>query len=747
MRFRHVVAAASAVAALASPLTAAAAVNHSDAFQAVAASQPIALDGELTNPIWKTGLVANAFYNVTTQRPAGQDVATTAYILYDKDDLYVGFDCEQSSIAIDATQTTNGVGSDSDDQVEIDIDTSGNGARTYTFKATPRGVRYQSSTESQRFNPPWRAAASIGSGDWRAEMAIPLRDLRSGTAPWRINLQRRIAATNEVFSWVYDPTMPGPNDSRYWPELDGMQLSDNAVRPLPHADVFGLASLGRDRDQFQQSSGAFASQRARSFGGDLTYPFTSTLALVGTANPDFSNVELDQQTIAPQQFQRTLLEYRPFFAQGSEYLIPGTHFNLVGTNDEIFYSPSIGTFDSGEKIEGTLRSDAVGMLDTHGPGFDDQAFGLSYRTPAQDFNYYVDGVDAHHSADGSSVTACSGVELGCRDDTYEAGFEKRNLASGFFTYVDYAAESGDFVADPNLGHTFRGTIAQERHYANLYAWYDDIGPYYAPVDGFTLISDVRGPGFFAEFNGTGNPGSAVKTWYGNVGGNRDVDRSGHVSFAQFYADLKLTLENRLTLEVNPTLGEQRTSDGYPDYTNSQTLPYDQTYLKAGYGLGSASSVSTSYSWGPFAAKCSVPPDQTTPNAQFCGPYPNLYANFYLQQFGSEIVRQLNTRFNVSLELDGSDERPFLGPSDGQWLRRISFGESLSRTATLSLGLRSITGTGGFAEPGVNFAGSFHDQFPTGDELFVAFGSPAASMTLNRLIVKYIVHVGRGGVGT
>ena len=747
MRFCHIVAAASAAAALASPLMAAAAVNHSEAFQAVAASQPIALDGTLTNPIWKTGLVANAFYDVTTQRPASADVATTAYILYDKDSIYVGFDCDQSSIAIDATQTTNGVGSDSDDQVEIDIDTSGNGSRKYTFKATPRGVRYQSSTESQRFNPPWRAAATIGSGGWRAEMAIPLRDLRSGAAPWRINLQRRIAATNETFSWVYDPTMPGPNDSRYWPELDGMHLSGNTVRPLPHADVFGLASLGPDRNQFQQASGAFAFQRARSFGGDLTYPLTSTLALVGTASPDFSNVELDQQTIAPQQFQRTLLEYRPFFAQGSEYLIPGMHYNLVGTDDEIFYSPSIGTFNSGEKIEGTLRSDAVGMLDTRGPGFDDQAYGLSYRTPAQDFNYFVDGVDAHHSQDGSSVTSCPGIELECRDDTYEAGFEKRNLASGVFTYVDYAAESGDFVADPSLGHMLRATIAQERHYANLYLWYDDIGPYYAPVDGYTLISDARGPGFFAEFNGTGKPGSAIKTWYADLGGNRDDDRSGQMSFAQFYTDFKLTLENRLTFEVNPQFSEQRTSDGYPFYTNSQTLPYDQTSLKAGYGLGSASSASMSYSWGPFASQCEVPADPTTPNALFCGPHTHLYANFYLQQFSSTIVRQLNTRFNVSLELDGGDERPFLGPSDGQWLRRISFGESLSRTATLSLGLRSITGTGGFAEPGVNFAGSLHDQFPTGDELFIAFGSPASSITLNRLIVKYIVHVGRGGVGT
>jgi len=62
-------------------------------------------------------------------------------------------------------------------------------------------------------------------------------------------------------------------------------------------------------------------------------------------------------------------------------------------------------------------------------------------------------------------------------------------------------------------------------------------------------------------------------------------------------------------------------------------------------------------------------------------------------------------------------------------------------------LRSISGTGGFSYPGVNFAASFHDQFAGGNELYIDFGSPAASATLDRLIVKYVLHIGQGGVGT
>ena len=138
---------------------------------------------------------------------------------------------------------------------------------------------------------------------------------------------------------------------------------------------------------------------------------------------------------------------------------------------------------------------------------------------------------------------------------------------------------------------------------------------------------------------------------------------------------------------------------------------------------------------------------TTPNPLLCGPYPNLYANFFLQQFDGSIARQLTRNLNVSFQLQGSDEHPFIGPSDSQWLRRISIGENLGRNANLSLGLRSINGTGGFSEPGLNFAASFRDQFAGGNQLYIDFGSPASTLTLNRLIIKYVLHIGQGGIGT
>ena len=79
-------------------------------------------------------------------------------------------------------------------------------------------------------------------------------------------------------------------------------------------------------------------------------------------------------------------------------------------------------------------------------------------------------------------------------------------------------------------------------------------------------------------------------------------------------------------------------------------------------------------------------------------------------------------------------------------RRVALEESLGPETNLTLALRSINGNGGFALPGVNFAAGLHNKFKSGSELFVSFGTPAAPVTLNRVIVKYLLRIG-GGAGT
>ena len=92
------------------------------------APHPLALDPSMNDPAWKLGFVPGGTWeNVTTRRPASE--ATSAYILIDAKNLYVGFVAQQLEAPIVATQTTNDVGFGSDDFVAVGIDTSGSGSR------------------------------------------------------------------------------------------------------------------------------------------------------------------------------------------------------------------------------------------------------------------------------------------------------------------------------------------------------------------------------------------------------------------------------------------------------------------------------------------------------------------------------------------------------------------------------------------------------------------------------------------
>ena len=133
----------------------------------------------MTDPAWEAGRVPNGdgpWVNVTTRSPAL--TPTTAYLLYDDTNLYVGFKAVQQGVPLVATQTTNDTGFGTDDFLGIGLDTSGAGAQSYYFETTPRGTRYEQASENVRYRPRWEAAAASGEQGWSAVLIVPLSVLK-----------------------------------------------------------------------------------------------------------------------------------------------------------------------------------------------------------------------------------------------------------------------------------------------------------------------------------------------------------------------------------------------------------------------------------------------------------------------------------------------------------------------------------------------------------------------------------------
>ncbi len=688
-------------------------VPRSASVPAVKASAPPPFDASLTAPQWKSATTFAHFYDFTDHRAARH--ATVAYLLYDDKNLYFAVHCEQRGIPITAAQTVDHAGIGSDDHVALNFETSGSGSRVYQFRVNPHGIHDEYSSENARYAPSWKSVATVlPNGDWNAMMIIPLKDIRSngGVVSWQVNVARLIAAKSEEYTWAYEPTMNDIGSSQFWPELTGLRLSQHAARPKARADIYTLGAAGTDRGLFQDGVGQFVQTKQRTLGVDVTVPVTNTLSFVGTLNPDFSNVEQDQTTIAPQEFQRQYNEYRPFFSQGAQYLnsLPGVNINSA---DIPFYSPNIGIFDRGFKFEGTQGHAQIGALNAGGPGFNDSAFGYQVNTPDNAFTYAFQGVDAQHT--------------GLSDRMLGGAIATTNPHSGFFALTKYQFERGTLVSDPAQGGDFQiGSGVQTSHWLAL-AKYQDIGPEYAPVDAYITENDVRGPQIYVQYSGSGRHG--VKSYQVLAGADRFVDRSGAAHQSDVFANLTSTFDDQLSFTYGVSTSELRVyTAAYPFYQGAVVLPFNAQSLALGYRDGTPSPIDATYNWGPFANGAGQP--------------------VYLQQPGISATRSFG-RYGISVAFNGNIEHAMNAlapPLDSQWYRSLSLTRTFGRNTSLAVGLRGINGMGGYGLPGTNLALSFHERFVNLDELYVEYGTPAAAATLNRFIVKFVFHAG-GESGT
>ena len=619
--------------------------------------------------------------------------------------------------------------------------------KDFKIEMTPRAIRYQQSSENVRYSARWHSAAEIDGQGWNAVLVIPLSSMRLSSgkhASWRFNFIRSVAAQGEHYTWAYDGLMnDGPvgqswptfSDARYWPTitLDGLTPSNRLVRAKPHSDIYALESVGVDRDLFQQANGTFAPETVRPVGIDLTVPLTNTINAVGTINPDFSNIEVDQQTIAPQEFPRQLVEYRPFFAQGARFITPnGVGFSSpTSPNNAIWYSPSIGPFDHGAKIEGSYGLQSFGLLGvrgydvTTGNTFDDIAYGYRHSPADRTFYYWTDGVLAHHSIAGDDTT----IDLGASGINPKSGFEWGDAQ---------AFEHGSWVPYTGAAHSSTTYIAMNKPNYFVATAYNDLSPNYNPIDGLTFNSDIRG---FQGFVQTLGSTKWAKNYSLSVNADRWLDRSGAVHESDTLASLAVTFNNGLSINnLGPSVSILRSYDvpanvncagpaigtssftGFLCYRNGQDQRFNLFTAAVGYKDGTPRPLDASFAFGPFGGN-------------------------YTQTFAITTSRPLG-RYALGLEYDGTYERALsTGVLDSQWLRRVSFSASLGPESSLSIFVRSINGLGGFAtSTGTNIAFGYHRRFASGNELFADFGTPAANSTLQRFIVKYVFHVG-GDTGT
>ena len=320
--------------------------------QAVRVSEPIIMDGELTEASWALAEPVTDFFQKDPQEGAPASEATEVRILFDTQRLYLGVIAHDSDPSgIRATELRRDDQFDSDDIFEFVLDTFHDHRNGYLFRINPLGTLHDATiaNEGQNTNrnwdEQWEATTQITDEGWVAEIAIPFKSLRfeaSEELTWGINFHREIKRKNEDVYWTAYSRNLSFDELSQAGHLEGLSdIQGFTLRVKPFFTTGGSQVVRR---------GVTESTQLTDIGiEDAKFMITSQLVLDMTVNPDFGQADVDQAQVNLTRFSRFFAERREFFNEGAGIF----QFGSGGFGRPalvLFHSRRIGLSDNREEI-------------------------------------------------------------------------------------------------------------------------------------------------------------------------------------------------------------------------------------------------------------------------------------------------------------------------------------------------------------------------------------------------------------
>ena len=388
-----------------------------------AASAP-AMNGDVDQS-WDGAATVHLNYDFTYRRPA--TLPATVRVTQDGTALYVAFEVTQKGALI-ANQHSNGSSVLSDDYVGVYLNPQGVNGFSYAFFANPIGTRYQTSSENSAYSPEWAANAHSTATGYVVMMRVPLSIIRSGgSQDWRMQFVRFSQATNSLDVWAYSSIANSASNPAFIGRVIGVGVAPAGVKSVSTRNPARLQLYGLGEATSARNGGSTSR-----VGADFSVPIDPTASFVGSLHPDYSNVESDQQTIAPTAFVRQYAEVRPFFTQLAS-VFNGNFICVVCP--QTLYTPAIPTFSQGYGVEGTQGRMSFAAFDALGVGRTDQA---------QTVNYSYQDARQVYSIAAQRVAVSA---YGLNDYTSSLNFGYLNQHTHFGIYGNNGVESGSLVTN------------------------------------------------------------------------------------------------------------------------------------------------------------------------------------------------------------------------------------------------------------------------------------------------------------
>jgi hypothetical protein len=651
-------------------------------------------------PAWQSATSVKLTWDTTHGRITTEP--SSAWVSTDGRALYVRFDVAQRE-AVAAAQQTNDVGQGSDDAVWVDLWPGGTSGYYYQFQSTPNGTHYEYSSENTSFSPTWESHGAMHAGGYTVTMRIPLDVIRGAAPgrPWKVQFVRYIHATGEYQVWSYDTTQTSPDDSTRAGTMKLALLSVTPARPKPRAAVYALGEAA------PKTVGGSTSR----VGADISIPITPTASFYATFHPDYSNVELDQQSIAPTVTARYQSEVRPFFTQGASFY---NQFNCDACPAiQELYTPAIPTPREGYAVEGKQGPLSFATFDSLGDDRSDIASALTYQTSDHEMFTTVQRIQVNT---GTFV-----------DDTVTTGVawsDNKHIS----TYFNYGSDSGTNVLIPDQAqrYDFGGGWANTTF--GLFGSVRKVGEYYDPADGFISHPGIAG---YALYMG--------KIF--DFSGNSKIESMGVSGFVDRYqgpTQGSAQSDNSLLFDVlTKSAWDLQLFSGSNYWRFGDVLtPVSQS---AGFQLTYHSGLQTNNPGNFPNHGSSATPTTLAFNTGH-------YGDGILDSWFRSSTIRVGVRGTLALTVN--DTAQYLPDSSNiQWFESASYTYQLNRDASFSFGLRRVVGTPPIPNGGgdcigtcSNISVAYHQRLRHA-EIYLAYGDPNALITVPQTIFKVIFYGG------
>ena len=355
-------------------------VNAQNKLKISKIKNPVKIDGILNEPFWTTIEITSPFLNQWPKNTGNAESQTEVRLAYDESLLYVGITCyEKNNDHIIRTlkrdQDDEHFGSDG---IAIVLDPFNQKTNGFFFGVNAGGAQFEGlisvegneSFINENWDNKWFSEITYGDNVWYVEMAIPFRTLRynSKNNVWGLNFVRNDMKNNYYTSWNRVPLNLNTINLGYTGEMIWDENPPKAKKG--NINLLPYISGGVTKDH-ESGSGVNYNFDA---GIEAKLAISPSMNLDLTLNPDFSNVDVDQQITNLTRFPLFFPERRGFFLENSDLF---TSFGKESINP--FFSRRIGLQNGspipihyGARVSGNMSNKLrVGLMDVQTGKTDD----------------------------------------------------------------------------------------------------------------------------------------------------------------------------------------------------------------------------------------------------------------------------------------------------------------------------------------------------------------------------------------